>query len=165
MKLHKALMVRVSRCLDWVSSLIFWWSRIQKQGLCVKIFLFPKELCCTVTYPFRNSHHWSVLAHAVRRSVTGWIDPLNARLHPRKLWESSLDAWSTQVTVKLLLSGTVNWPQEWTNSCSWNMMVLKSILSRPCLYLTALYSKNEYSQEYWCSTRLATFVSQTWLFW
>lgn len=145
----------------------FWWSRIRKQGLHVKIFLFSER---TMLYSHIAIQKFALLisacaCSAVQCSVTIWVDPQNARLHPWKLWESSLDAWSTRVIVKLLLSGIVNWPQEWTNLCSWKMMVLKSILSRPCLYLKALYSKNEYSQEYWCSTRLATFVSQTWLFW
>ena len=151
MKLHKALMVRVSRCLGWVSSVKFWWSRIQKQGLCVKIFLFSER---TMLYSHIAVQKFAPLISAcacgaVWHSVTVRIDPLNARLHPQKLWDPSLDAWSTRLTVKLLLSGTVNWPQEWTNFCSWNMMVLKSILSRLCLYLKALDSRNEYSQEYW----------------
>lgn len=139
----------------------------EARSSCENIFLFSER---TMLYSHIAIQKFALLisacaCSAVRCSVTIWVDPQNARLHPWKLWESSLDAWSTRVIVKLLLSGIVNWPQEWTNLCSWKMMVLKSILSRPCLYLKALYSKNEYSQEYWCSTRLAIFVSQTWLFW
>ena len=62
----------------------------ESRSSCENIFVFRKN---NVVQSHSRSEIRTVdQCLRVRCSVTVRIDPLNARLHPRKLWESSLDA-------------------------------------------------------------------------